>query len=446
AAAGELSPAHARFLAVAGRRAPDGLALGRALRDSMGAAGSRTDKLPPELRALTATQALVDACHAYLDWLETVADLRRGRAASQQPPGWRPERLDQTFAVAASVSGGRAATQVLRAPEYRGGALDWWAFDASPETGPASAGGTPTSLRADVLATPLSFPGAPVARYWEIEDRAVDLSAATAAPHETASLMLLEYVFAYGGDALLVPLELPVGSRAAVEAEVIVDVFGGRTLSEPSAVADAAAGRARFALFGPSGDEDAVLLAPAIGPSFEGDPIEDVVLLRDELANLGWAVEAVAPDASGAPVDWRSLLPPPDPARPPALPAAAADDRPPLQWRLMRPPPSHWYPLIPVARGDRLASFAIGSVELASGATTTPPRSVALSELAASGLGEEELAREGRRLLRSVQRARWTDGGLHTWTARRILPGRGEGSSSVRFDDVLPDGSLDGGS
>jgi hypothetical protein len=86
-----------------------------------------------------------------------------------------------------------------------------------------------------------------------------------------------------------------------------------------------------------------------------------------------------------------------------------------------------------------LASFALGSVELASGATTPAPRSVALTELAASGLGEEELAREGRRLLRAVQRARWLDGGLHTWTARRVLPGRGEGSSGVRFDDVLPD-------
>ena len=435
-----LSPDIAGFLGVAARSAPDGLALGRALRGTMGAGPARGDQLPAELAGVPATQAFVDGCHAFLDWLETIADMSRGKPASQQPRGWRPERLDQTFAVAAVTSG--EAPAVLRAPEYRGGKLDWWVFESSREQAPKIARPRPRPIRADVLATPLGFPGAPAARYWEIEDAAVDLSAATVAPHETASLLLLEYVFAYGGDALLVPLELTVGSRAHVGGVVIVDVFGDRVLSEPSGVADVAAPRARFAMFGCTGDEDALLLAPAIGSSLESEPIEDVLLLRDEMANLGWAVEAIAPDASGASVDWRMLLPAPDPTTPPALPPAIADDRPPLTWRLMRPPPAHWYPLVPVARGDRLASFAVGSVELAAGANTEPPRSVALTELAATGLGEEELAREGRRLVRTVSTTRWTDGSLHAWIARRTLPGRGEGSSGVRFDAILPDDPL----
>ena len=438
----DVAPAQARFLTVAARRAPDGLALGRALRTSMGAASNRSDTLPAELAAVNATTAFIEGAHAWLDWLETVVDLRRSGSGGP-PAGWRAERLDQSFAVAAPTAGGNPL--VLRAPEYRGGTLDWWAFDSSAEPGPTTAGAAPSSLRRDVLATPLGFPGAPVARYWEIENEEVDLSAASVAPHQTASLLLLEYVFAYGSDALLVPLEVPVGTRAAVEAAVLIDVFGDRVLAERSSVTDQAAGRARFALFGCTGDEDAVLIAPAIGPSLESEPIEDVVLLRDEMANLGWAVEAVAPDASGAPVDFRTLLPPPDPARPPALPPAIADQRPPLKWRLMRPPPRHWYPLVPVALGDRLASFQLGSVELAPGASTAAPQSVALRELAVSGLREEELAREGRRLVRAVQLARWLDGGLHAWTARRTLPGRGEGQSGVRFDDVLPDQPLAGG-
>ncbi|GAA0937717.1 hypothetical protein [Virgisporangium aurantiacum] len=434
--------AEARFLAVASRRAPDGLALGRALRDSMGAGPIRGETLPPTLAHLNATSAFVQSAHAWLDWLETIADLRRSGGGGT-PPGWRADRFDQTFAIAAPQASG--TTMVLRAPEYRGGTLDWWAFDASTEAGPATAGGNAVPLRLDVLASPLGFPGAPVARYWEIEDAAVDVSAATVAPHETANLLLLEYVFAYGGDALLVPIEAPVGTRLAVRAAVLVDVFGDRVLAERSSITDAAAGRSRFALFGCTGDEDAVLLAPAIGHGMESEPIEDVVLLRDEMANLGWAVEAVAPDAAGAPADWRMLLPAPDPSQPPALPPAIADDRPALRWRLMRRPPGHWHPLVPQATGDRLSTYAVGSVALGTGGMTPPPRSVAVREIAASGLREEELAREGRRLVRAVQVARWVDGGIHVWTARSTLPGRGEGHSGVRFDDVLPEQPLAAG-
>jgi hypothetical protein len=85
----------------------------------------------------------------------------------------------------------------------------------------------------------------------------------------------------------------------------------------------------------------------------------------------------------------------------------------------------------------------VGSVELATGVNTTAPRSVALTELAATGLGEEELAREGRRLVRTVSTTRWTDGGLHACIAPRTLPGRGEGASGVRFDAILADDPLE---
>jgi len=102
----------------------------------------------------------------------------------------------------------------------------------------------------------------------------------------------------------------------------------------------------------------------------------------------------------------------------------------------MGPPPAHWYPLVPVERGDRIASFAVGSVELATGVNTAAPRSVALTELAATGLGGEEL-------VRTFSTTRWTDGGLHACIAPRTLPGCGEGASGVRFDAILPDDPLE---
>jgi hypothetical protein len=47
---------------------------------------------------------------------------------------------------------------------------------------------------------------------------------------------------------------------------------------------------------------DLFFLPPTLARRLEGDPIERVSLLRDEMANLGWGVEHVVPGASGEPV------------------------------------------------------------------------------------------------------------------------------------------------
>jgi hypothetical protein len=52
--------------------------------------------------------------------------------------------------------------------------------------------------------------------------------------------------------------------------------------------------------------------------------------------------------------------------------------------------------------------------------------------------GDEEVPREGARVTRSYQYSRWIDGSTHLWIGRRKRPGRGEGSSGLRFDVVEP--------
>ena len=51
-------------------------------------------------------------------------------------------------------------------------------------------------------------------------------------------------------------------------------------------------------------------------------------------------------------------------------------------------------------------------------------------------LNESEIPRTGVRLTRAYQYTRWTDGSTHLWVGRRKRPGRGEGSSGLRFDAV----------
>jgi len=49
-------------------------------------------------------------------------------------------------------------------------------------------------------------------------------------------------------------------------------------------------------------------------------------------------------------------------------------------------------------------------------------------------LFEEEIPREGVRVTRTYQLARWQDGSTHLWLGRKKTVGRGEGSSGLRFD------------
>ena len=47
---------------------------------------------------------------------------------------------------------------------------------------------------------------------------------------------------------------------------------------------------------------------------------------------------------------------------------------------------------------------------------------------------EEEIPREGIRVARHYQLARWQNGATHLWIGRKKMIGRGEGSSGLKFD------------
>lgn len=69
---------------------------------------------------------------------------------------------------------------MLRADDWDGEPLDWWAFDRSTETAlgakaaPAPLTG-PSGAPLTRLPSRLGFRGAPSVRYWEVEDGSVDL-------------------------------------------------------------------------------------------------------------------------------------------------------------------------------------------------------------------------------------------------------------------------------
>src|SRR4029453_4369096 len=95
--------------------------------------------------------------------------------------------------------------------------------------------------------------------------------------------------------------------------------------------------------------------------------------------------------------------------------------------------PARWIPLVPVrtsGRAFRLVRGALTAVDAAGGRREIPPRSRLVADGGNQGFWghEEEVPREGARLLRRPASARLTDGRMVRWIGRRLRVGRGEGT------------------
>ncbi len=120
--------------------------------------------------------------------------------------------------------------------------------------------------------------------------------------------------------------------------------------------------------------------------------------------------------------------------------AAAANPYP--AYRLMSRVPENWIPYIPVHTGedDRSVVFVRGAVARGVATGDFEPVSRILSEATGDGrhrLAEETIARHGLSVSSHIQRTRWIDGSTCVWRGIRKGPGKGEGSSGLRFDYLI---------
>jgi hypothetical protein len=367
---------------------------------------------------------------------------------AQTPAGagdcWVTDRLEYRFSVGASTDTGEL---VLAAPEYLGGRLDWYDLDVDEDQ--THALGAParevTLAKTHLLPTRVTFPGMPAERFWELEDAAVDLGAVSASVEDLGRLITVEFATVFGNDWWSVPVRAHFGSLVGVHRLVVRDTFGENVLIEPAEATTTA--RAPWRMFrltdaalGPgSGPAPALLLLPpVVAGALDGDPIEELLLLRDEMANLAWGVERVVEGADGRPrdrsVEYASRLsaaPPPDLESP-------AD----LVYVLQTMVPEHWIPLVPVLDPAHKEAIVLqrGTLLTHDGAARPITAQGVLLEPDVSPwyFHEEEVPREGLRVRRVPSIARWLDGTSYAWLSRRVGAGRGEGSSGLQFDIAVP--------
>lgn len=441
------------YAAVAGK-AMDGAALYTFLKDNPGS--HAYDGIPTIAGGDHLT--IDDRAARFLSWFD--------RQFLQPPPkgddAWLPDRLEYQFSASAPVTGGE---KVYTAPSYYQGRLDWYSLDvdAARKSLDAVPGSEVTGLDATtvrtMIPTPVSFSGMPNTRWWSFEDRKTNFGDIDANTTDLAKLLFMEFALVYANDWFLIPYTLPAGAIAAVRGFVVKNVFGERFWI-PGADQGAGADWQRWSMFtinvtGQAGApaDTSLLVLPTVAKIQEGAPTEDIMLIRDEVANMVWGVENVIPLPNGESKPgieaarqtvafFRNLLGGVPPG--PVTEAAA-----PIRYRVMTTVPENWIPFIPVhlpgdnreiqlqraamprvLEGDPNPPVKVRprSVLLREGLEDTPPQTYFIHE--------EEVPRAGARLLQCFERTRWIDGQVYTWLRVKRQTGRGEGSSGLAFDQI----------
>ena len=424
-----LDAASLQFIQVMSRRTIDGLRLAahlRPLRDR-NALVELFQETPFEQIAAAERPKVIAALTAWLTWADTFFQ------QTAPPAAWMPERMEYAFAVSGKTAAGEV---VLTAPEYLEGRLDWFSFVSSPgQTLGATANGS--SVSTAFLPAPVTFRGMPSARFWEFEDGAVNFAQVEAAPHDLARLLLVKFALEYSNDWFVLPLELAVGTLAQIRALVVTNTFGERLVIPHASQVDGASSPWR--MFNLSRDtQQLYFLPPVLGPNLESPPVEEVLFLRDEMANVAWGVEKIVESAAGRPLDRYEAYQESRRKQEEATPDQNPDNdqTTPLPYRLGTSVPDYWIPLLPVMDGTslKLKRGAIPDFNAGERPRLIEPQGRILEPGRELLLQEEEVPREGARVTRTYQYARWIDGSTHLWIGRRKEPGRGEGSSGLQFD------------
>jgi hypothetical protein len=354
------------------------------------------------------------------------------------------------------LSDDRFDERPLTASEFHDGHLDWSSFDLNFEVNLGTERDRKfNQVTETTVPAPVVFRGAPAPRYWELEDAQIEYGLMPVGPTDLAQLLMIEYASGYGNDWFVVPLTLPIGSLTSVNSLVVTDSFGVRALLRP--IADPALPAPHWSMYQlahirRSGEEPLLkpasnlfFLPPALGRSVQSPAVEDVLFMRDEMANVAWAIERCLEN----PVE--QSIPRTDTTTPTQDSASDTGKPPPGEGVLPRyllssTVPSHWIPLLPVQLArppDKIVSrLRRGAVLQPDGSQKIhPARGRILNKDAELLMFDEEVPREGVHVARHYQLARWIDGSTYVWMALRKEVGRGEGSSGLRFDSVEAQGN-----
>jgi len=388
---------------------------------------------------------------AFLAWYNSVYSQPAGASEDY----WLHDHLEYQFACSAPKSA--TAYTVLSAEEYYQGHLDWYSFNIQDQYSQFTSlvSNNPTRQLIEqqpftVIPSKISFGGMPAPRYWEMEDRRIDIGNMSASTTDTAQLLVSEFATLYSNDWTLLPYTVPTGSICNLRKVLVTDVFGQVTYISSACNND----WNMFTLTtqGSANCDPRLFIPPVVQNMEESEELESVNLMRDEMANMVWGVETIIPNGVSGGQPGKEAA-----QRLMAFLEANAGSTPStfgntntaeIKYNLMTRVPENWIPFIPVNRGSQTG---VPDIQLQRGAMARQilnnapsgrvrPRTTILkagstdTSWQKSYIWEEEVPRSGAILTMTWQRARWHHGQVALWLGRRKQNGRGEASSELRFD------------
>lgn len=451
--------AWATVVAVAGRRL-DGYALYAYLKSDPNHHAS------DGIAALIGSEATVDVLgERFVAWFERLILVPNAESA------WQPDRLEYQFACSAP-SGEPGVEKTYLAEQYHQGHLDWYSFDRDPtrkdlpleEGSTASEAEGPATRTLTMLPTQVRFNGMPNTRWWAFEDSRTNFGDIKPDTTDLGKLLLMEFGLVYANDWYEVPFTIPTGTMTNVKGLLVTNVFGERIWIEAAGAGDDDDWQ-RWAMFlvnirgqGHDAADTSLLVPPVAHHVLEGGPREEILLARDEMANMVWGVERTITLASGqskrgadAARETRSFFERElerrlgAPGEPPELAPGAK-----IRYQVMSTVPEHWIPMVPVhVAGDtrevQLQRASMPRVLEGDPESPVPvrPRTALLrygldrTPAQAYFIHEEEVPRAGAHVKTCFQRTRHQNGRIWIWLGARKQTGRGEGSSGLAFDRLV---------
>jgi hypothetical protein len=331
---------------------------------------------------------------------------------------WNPAELayDATFTAEGTA---------LTLSRHDGGDLDWYSVDADAPLPPAAVAPEP----AELYPRRVTYPGAPLPRWWQIEDAQVDIGGYPPDRAHLPTLLLIDLLVNQSDDWFTFPVAARAGHVVTLDEVVVHDSFGEDwELSPP----------ADWSLFATRGlDPRSLVVWATAATPLVGPMLDEVVIGTDEDANLVWAVELR--------LRGRGVLGDEDP--PPVPPAHIdASGRAGFAYRPMTRIPRHWHPYeIEEIAGRR--RYVQGRAADLSGpvAVLLPEAESDLLIDPASGgmhpthqLEPAAVPPDGVRVERRAILARDTTGMPVLWTQRRRQPLLTPPALTLRFDALEP--------
>lgn len=399
-----------------------------------------------------------------LDWFTRLFQ----QPDSPTDTAWKPQQLE--YQLSCSAPSGNAE-KVFLADEYYHGQLDWYNFDLDPtktalDENPADP--TPSlqqSSTQSFFPAPLQFDGMPNSRWWAFEEGRTNFGGIKPDTTDLGKLLLMEFGLVYANDWFLVPLPLAAGSIANVKGLAVTNVFGERTWVQ-AAGRGAAHNWGRWSMFSLDYRENSrsrladlsLLVLPTVPKIQEGNPIEEFMLIRDEMANMVWGIETTVPLPHGvggagkeAALETRqffqNLLNKNFDQG--TLNPEEIEYKAPIRYEVMNEVPENWIPFIPVRVEGSNRQIQLQRASMPRILSQDPekprkvkPRTTLLREgldqdpIEAYFLQEEEVSRAGVKVSLSYQRTRWYNGKVVNWLGVRKSTGRGEGNSGLEFDQL----------